>query len=327
MIVSKTPIRISLGAGGTDLPAYYSRNGAKFATASGSKYTYVMVNHHPEKVVWMGLHNAERVNSPEELKHRVVSRVLSWMDIRKNIEVVSISDVLPNSGLGTSSSFIVGLLNALHAFRGEYKWPEELAQEACYVERILLGENTGVQDQYAAALGGILWLEVTKRGKVAVSRLNLNPDITKELNDRVAFFSTGIQRPSSRIQNWHHKVSDNSSTIETLKKIQDVAISIRPALENGKIDEFGQLLNLHWKLKRELSTAISNSWLDKVYNIGLRSGAIGGNLMGAGGGGYFLFVCHDKESKIELGKTLAKNGLDPTNMHFEMQGSSLIRIS
>ena len=327
MIVSKTPIRISLGAGGTDLPAFYSKFGARFATAAGSKFTYVIVNHHPEKIVWMGLNKAERVDSPDELNHNVVRKVLLMLDIQKNVEVVSVSDVQPNSGLGTSASFIVGLLNALHSYKGEFLWPQEIAEEACYVEQRLLAEQTGKQDQYAAALGGIIWLDIAKDGSVLPSRLRLSSEFIQELNDHLVFYYTGTQRSSYSVQSWHADGKANDKAIESLEMIQKVALEIRNALENQDISYFGKLMGEHWRYKKQLSTVISNDDIDKVYKLAVDAGALGGNLMGAGGGGHLMLVCSDDSVKQKVQKTLMDEGLQPVNMRFEMQGSTVTDLS
>lgn len=329
MIVTKTPVRISLGAGGIDLPIYYRKFGAKFVTSAGSKHVYVMVNRHPEKVVWMGMYRAERVDRPEQLSHPVVSRVLQWMGIRRNIEIVSMSDVPPNSGVGTSSSFVVGLLNALHAFNGEYLWPQEIAEKACYVEQVLLKEKTGKQDPYAAAFGGIVWLEISKDGRVDTSRLGLKPEFIKELNDHIAFYYTGVQRSSSQMQDWQsiRGADKHNQSIEKLRRIQQIALEIKQALLNDDIQEFGRLIDEHWKHKRRLSQKISSADIDRIYRLAMKSGAVGGNLMGAGGGGYYMFVCRDKTSKGMLRKTLSSTGLEEIAMSFEMKGSAVTRLA
>lgn len=327
MIVSKTPIRISLGAGGTDLPAFYSKFGARFATAAGSKFTYVMVNQHPEKIVWMGLNKAERVDSPDQLHHNVVRKVLMMLDIQKNVEVVSISDVQPNSGLGTSASFIVGLLNALHSYKGEFLWPQEIAEEACYVEQRLLSEQTGKQDQYAAALGGIIWLDIAKDGSVLPSRLRLSSEFIQELNDHLVFYYTGTQRSSYSVQSWHANGKADDRAIESLRRIQDVALQIRAALEDQDITSFGKLMGDHWLYKKQLSNVISNAEIDNVYSLALDAGALGGNLMGAGGGGHLMLVCPDDSVKQNVRKTLTDEGLQSVNMRFEMQGSTVTDMS
>jgi D-glycero-alpha-D-manno-heptose-7-phosphate kinase len=328
LIVTRTPIRISLGAGGTDLPFYYSRLGARFAAAAGSGYTYVMVNHHPDKVVWMGLNRAERVDSADKLTNRVVNKVLQRLELSRNIQVVSVSDVAPNSGLGTSSSFIVGLLNALHAYKGEYLWPNEIAEEACYVEQVLLGEQTGKQDQYAAAHGGLIWLEIEKDGKVATSRLNLRADFIRELQSRMVFFYTGIQRNSSSVQSWHRNAEENGGgeALDVLKQIAGIAISIRKALQDEDSHEFGSLVDSHWTFKRMLSNGIASHEIDRLYGIAKESGAIGGNLMGAGGGGYFMFVCGDRDAEVRLCKRLTIEGLRRVDLQFEMQGSTVVNL-
>ena len=329
MIITKTPIRISLGAGETDLPAYCERHGAKFATSAGSKFVYVMVNPHPDKVVWMGMARAERVDSPEQLRHRVVRSVLRWMDITRNIEIVSISEIPPNSGLGGSSSFIVGLLKALHAYKGEYPWPVELAEEACYVERVLLREYAGKQDSYAASLGGILWMQISKRGSVKAARLKLNDGFISNLADSIAFIYTGLERESSQIQTSHRVELDKGNTAldEKLRKIGGIAESIRTALERQDIVQFGELMDDHWTFKRGLNKEISNRTIDRLYDLGRQSGAIGGNLMGAGGGGHFMFVCKDKEAKARLTKRFTVKGLREVDMRFEMVGSTLTKLT
>jgi len=329
VLITKTPVRISLGAGETDLPAYYQRYGARFATSAGSKFVYVMVNPHPDKIVWMGMANAERVDSPDQLRHKVVRNVLRWMDITRNIEIVSISEIPTNSGLGGSSSFIVGLLKALHAYKGEYPWPTEIAEEACYVERKLLREYAGKQDAYAASLGGILWMEISKRGRVNAVRLKLNDEFTSNLTDSIAFIYSGLERESSQIQTSHRIALEGGSSelTENLRKIARIAEGIRRALEHQDTIRFGELMNDHWACKRKLSGEMTNRTIDGLYELGRRSGAIGGNLMGAGGGGHFMFVCKDKMAKARLTKRFAAEGLREVDMRFEMVGSTLTKLT
>lgn len=327
MLVSKTPVRISLGAGGTDLPFFYEKFGASFATAAGTKYVYVMVNRHPEKVVWMGLYRAERVDRASDLRHRLVRAVLEWMDVTEKIEIVTTSDVHPNSGLGSSSSFIVGLLHALHAYKGEYLWPEEIATEASYVERDLVKEYGGKQDQYAASLGGILWLRVSRGGLVRAHRLSLAPDFVKELEGHVAFFYTGTQRESATIQAYNLKLSEERGmVVDNLQRIQAVALDVKEALLHKDIGEFGRLMDLHWRYKKRMSPNVSSPALNQLYKTALLSGAVGGNLMGAGGGGHFLFVCKDTRSRRTLISTLSRKGLLPVDIKFEMQGSIIAQF-
>jgi D-glycero-alpha-D-manno-heptose-7-phosphate kinase len=275
----------------------------------------------------MGMNKAERVDTPEQLQHNIVGKVLAMLDVRKNIEVVSISDVNPNSGLGTSSSFVVGLLNALHSYKGEYLWPQEIAEEACYVEQKLLGEQTGKQDQYAVALGGIIWLEIGKDGKVSPSRLKLKSDFVEQLNRQLIFFYTGIQRSSTAAHSWHVDGRADDRSLEILQKIQEVALSIKNSLENQDVRNFGKLLDSHWKYKKQMASGISNDQIDLAYRLAIEAGAIGGNLMGAGGGGHLIFACPDDESKDRVRKALIKAGLHSVDMKFEMQGSTITEMS
>ena len=327
LILTRTPVRISMGAGATDLPPYYERRGAGFVTAAGSRYVYVMVHHHPEKVVWMGMNLAQRVDSPERLDHPVVREALKLMDLRKNIEVVSVSDVRLGSGMGASSSFIVGLLKALHAYKGEYPWPEELAKEACYVERTLLSESGGKQDQYAASLGGFIWMQISTKGEVEVSRLGLRPEFVSQLNRCIAFFHIGQERDSTKIQRGYEDlVTERTDIMEKLDRTRDLASQIRRALLAEDIVELGRLLDRHWQLKRQISPFVSTKEIDKAYRLGLRSGAIGANLMGAGGGGYLMLVCKDERAMKSVQHRMTSEGIDLIELGFEPRGSSLLEV-
>jgi D-glycero-alpha-D-manno-heptose-7-phosphate kinase len=286
---------------------------------------YVLVHPHPDKVVWTGLLHSERVNSADQLKNRIVNRVLQWMDLNRNIEVVSVSDAPPNSGLGNSSSFIVGLLKALHAYKGEFPWPQEIAEEACYVEQKLLRENSGKQDAYAASLGGLIWLEISTNGKVDASRLNIQKTFVKSLSQALVFVDTGITRSSSEVQGVHKaRIESGDGAIEaSLKEISQIALDIRQALEHEDVHWFGRLTGRHWKIKSSMNPLIADDRIRFIYEFALKHGAIGGNLMGAGGGGHFMFVCQDKETASQLSKAMTGKGLRLLDLRFEMQGSSL----
>lgn len=325
MIISRTPFRVSLGGGGTDLPSYYRKFGASLVTAAVDKYVYIMVHRRFENNIKVGYSKTEIVDSIDKIEHPVVREALRLMNIRSNIEIVTMADAPSNTGLGTSSSFTVGLLSALHAYKRESISLKTLAEEACNLEQNILKEAVGKQDQYAATYGGLICLDISRRGEVTVFPLKINPADIAELESNLLFFYTGIRRGSADIQSDHQKAIERNEerVIETLHKIDKIGREIKRALELGAFDKFGELLNEHWKVKKNLSVKISNPRIDRWYNRALKSGALGGKIMGAGGGGFFMFYCKDG-TRDRLRKSMLKEGLQEIRFRFETTGSKII---
>ncbi len=233
------------------------------------------------------------------------------------------ADVPSQTGLGSSSSFLVGLLNALHAYKREYVSVAALAEEACKIDLEILKEPIGKQDQYAAAYGGLMQMEISQKGKVMVSRLDVHQDTIEELQRNLFLFYTGISRDASEVlQDQKSRAESSQVSTEVLTQIKGIGYEIKKALENGDARRFGEWLNVHWETKKNLSNRITNPQIDKWYSTAIENGAIGGKIMGAGGGGFFMFYC-DKNQK-EFRKAMTSSGLKELDFKFEFDGSKIL---
>ena len=326
MIISRTPVRISLGGGGTDLPLYYEKFQTSLLTAAVNRFVYILVKKHFEHTVrFTGYHNKEVVDSPEQIKHPVVREVLRLLKVGQGVEIVSTSDVPANTGLGTSSSFTVGLLNALHAYQGEHPTPRVLAQEALTIERVILKEPGGVQDQYIAAFGGLRAMRITRQGRVTMSPLKMDADAVGELERRLLFFYTKLQRKASEVQVEHQQAmaSGRDGIMESLHEIKRIGLITKEAFEIGDLDRFGRLLDEHWTYKRRLGGNVSNERIDHWYRVAREAGALGGKLIGAGGGGFLMLYCQP-ETRSRVREVLVQECLQEIDLRFEATGSRII---
>jgi D-glycero-alpha-D-manno-heptose-7-phosphate kinase len=326
MIISRTPVRIPLGGGGTDLPAYYEQYGASLLTGAVNKYVFIFVKEHFEKTIrFAGYHRKEVADSPEKIEHPVVREALRMLNIDERIEIVSVADVPANTGLGTSSSFTVGLLNALHTFKDENPSSETLAREAVAIERVILKEPGGVQDQYIAAYGNIISIEINTAGDVAVSRLKLDSRVVAELERRLIFFYTKLQRTASEIQGQHVETikNGNGKAQESLHEIKRIGLETREALQIGDLDHVGRLLDEHWNFKKRISSNVSSDCIDRWYKVAVEAGALGGKLVGAGGGGFLMFYCHP-DVRDRVSRVLAKEKLQEIDFRFDFCGSRIL---
>ncbi len=321
MIISRTPVRITLGGGGTDLPSYANRFGGMVLSAAINKYVYIIVKKHFEDTIrFSGYHHKEVANSYDEIKHPVVREVAKMLDIGTGIEIVSLSDVPANVGLGTSSSFTVGLLAALHTYKGEIFAYKHLANEAYIIERIKLKEAGGVQDQYIAAFGGTKIITIRIDGEVELQDLNV-PHI-EELEQRLVFFYTNIQRNASDIQDNHIRAIADNDIVDNLHSIKAIGLQSKIALEEGSLDSFGRLLHEHWKFKHSIKRGISTTQIDIWYQMAIDAGAYGGKLIGAGGGGFLMFYCPNGKDRVR--EKLTREGLKEISFRFEPTGSRII---
>lgn len=325
MIVTRTPFRVSLGGGGTDLPSYYSRYGGFVVSAAINRYVYVMLNRRFEDSIRVSYSQTEIVDGPRAVQHPIVREALRFTDMGKNLEIVSIADLPANTGLGSSCAFTVGLLNALHAMKREHLPLEELAEEACHIEIERLGEPIGKQDQYIAAFGGITCLEIDREGGVRPCSLDLPEEVIQELENNIAVFYTGIQRKASDVLSHQSKATDanDERVTQALHAIKEIGREIRVALGHGDLDRFGWLMDQHWQAKHSLSEKVSSSELDRWYEIAKSHGALGGKVMGAGGGGFFMFYCPNGE-KSRLREALAAEGLKEMRVGIDFEGSKVL---
>ena len=325
MIVTRTPARLPLGGGGTDLPSYYSQYGSFLVSAAIDKYTYLTVNKRFDDSIRVSYSRTEIVDKVEEIQHPLVREALKLLKLNRGIEIVSIADVPANTGMGTSSSFTVGLLNALHTFKQEHVSAQTLAEEACKIEIDILGEPIGKQDQYLGAFGGVTCLDIDREGKVTVSPLSLPDDTLELLESNILLFYTGIKRSASEVLRDQSDASrqNDERVNNALHTIKEIGKQIKVALESGNLRLFGELLDAHWETKKKLSDKVTVEQIDRWYEVGKRNGALGGKLMGAGGGGFLMFYC-ENEDKRRLRGAMAAEGLRQMRFHIDFEGSKVL---
>ncbi len=324
MIVTRTPLRIPLGGGGTDLPSYYTQYGGFLISAAIDKYIYITLNKRFEKSIRLSYSLTEIVDSVEEIKHPIVKEALKLLKIDSGIEITSIADVPSNTGLGTSSAFTVGLLNALHTYKNEKVNARDLAEEACYIEIELLKEPIGKQDQYLAAFGGIICLDIDRLGTVRVLPLKLSEDTLDQLESNTLIFYTGIKRSASEVLGSQSKDAslNQDKVIQGMHEIKKIGLEIKECFEKEDLERFGNLLDLHWQTKKTLSDKMTKERIDQWYEIARKNGALGGKLMGAGGGGFFMFYCNN--GKNGLRKTMEQENLKEMRFRLDFEGSKVL---
>jgi D-glycero-alpha-D-manno-heptose-7-phosphate kinase len=327
VIITRTPLRISFFGGGTDYPVYYRENGGKVLSASISKYNYLTVRELPpffEHKYRIRYFKSEYKNTIKEIEHPSVRACLEFLDIDKGIELVHTGDVPAMSGVGSSSAFTVGLLHSLYALKGDFVTKKKLALEAIEIEQKKIGECVGSQDQVAASFGGLNLIEFLKDGRIIVTPLTISQKRLQQLEDSIVLFFTGLSRTASEIAETQIRETQNKiKELNLMKSMVDDAINILYS-ENKSLDEFGELLNESWKIKRGLTEKISNEYIDSVYRRGIKAGAIGGKLLGAGGGGFIAFyVNSEKKNKLinEMSELLH------VPFHFDQMGSHIIHYS
>ncbi|MDD5190595.1 MAG: GHMP kinase [Dehalococcoidales bacterium] len=325
MIVSRAPTRITLGGGGTDLASYYSKYGGFLIAGGINKYCTILATRRFYDTIRLSYSAAEMVNRPAEIKHPIFRASLELMHIESGIELHSSADVPAGSGLGSSSSFTVALLNALHAYTRDYVNQKQLAEEACKVEIDILGEPIGKQDQYMAAFGGLTCLSFEKDGEVVVEPLRIADDMLDQLENNLLLFFTGKERSASEIlsdQNIRSQAQD-PNMIQNLHKTKEIGLLTRRYLEAGNLDTLGELFNEHWENKKKRSAGMTDPRIDEYYETAMHNGALGGKLIGAGGGGFLMFYCRNG-SKPKLIRSMQKAGLRWERFRFDHDGAKLL---
>jgi D-glycero-alpha-D-manno-heptose-7-phosphate kinase len=325
MIISRAPVRLTLGGGGTDLKSYYSKYGGFLIAAAIDKYVFISANKRFYDNIRLSYSQTEIVDNVADVKHRIFRAALTLLYIDGGIELVSIADVPANCGLGSSSSFTVSLLNALHTYNRDFVTQKQLAEEACHIEIDVLQEPIGKQDQYIAAFGGITCLTFEKDGDVLVEPLRISAETMDQLESNISLFHTGIERSASEILSEQDEKSkrDDPKIIENLHKIKEIGLETRKALERGKVDELGRFLHVHWETKRKRSSKMTDPFIDECYETARKNGALGGKLIGAGGGGFFMFYCHNSD-KPGLSQAMKKAGLKPMRFRFDFEGTKIL---
>jgi D-glycero-alpha-D-manno-heptose-7-phosphate kinase len=327
MIVSRAPTRISLGGGGTDLKSYYSKHGGFLIAGAIDKYCNILAQWRFEENIRLSYSKTEIVDNVADIEHRIFRAALEFTGVKSNIELHSSADVPASCGLGTSSSFTVALLNALHAYKKEFITREQLAEEACHIEIDVLGEPIGKQDQYIAAFGGVTCLTFEKDGHVIVEPLRVHPEVLDRLETNSVMFFTGIQRSASAIlSEQDKKCQQNDAEMErNLDQIKEIGLATRRYLENGQVDMLGELFHVHWETKKKRSKSMSDPFIDECYEIARKNGAVGGKLIGAGGGGFFMFYCYNlNHEKPRLIEAMQNVGLRWTKFRFDLDGTKIL---
>lgn len=324
MIVSRAPVRFSLGGGGTDLPSYANEHGGFLVAAAIDKYVYVNANARFYDSIRLSYSKTETVDAVEHVEHRIFREALAMMGVRSGIELVTVADVPANSGLGSSSTFTVALLNALHAFKNEFVSSEQLAREACQIEIDILKEPIGKQDQYIAAYGGITAFTFNKDGTVNVERVPVRPEILDELESNLLIFYSGIERrASSVLREQARTITQNKdSALDKMHRIKALGYETQRLLLAGDVDAYGELLHEHWTHKRKLASNMTDNHIDEHYDAARTAGAIGGKLMGAGGGGFFMFYCRPQDRR-RVYAAMTSRGLKPLRFRFDTDGARI----
>jgi len=325
MIITKTPFRITLGGGGTDLPSFYREHGGFVLAVAIDKHMFLNVN---TPILDDGIRvqysKTEIVNHVDEIQHTLAREAMRFFHIDNGIEIVSIADIPAGTGLGSSSCYLVGLLNAMHTLTQMPTSPSGLAEEACHIELEILKKPIGKQDQYLAAYGGLTELQIAKDGHVKAARLSLGVDLVETLENNTLLFYTGASRDAIGIlqkQDGAAKKKDHG-VVSSLTEIKDIGLEIRDSIMRGNLRRFGELLDIHWQVKKRLSDGVSNRQIDDWYDLARRNGAIGGKISGAGGGGFLMLYC--EENKAQLREVLRRAGLRELNFRFEFEGSKVV---
>ena len=324
MIISRTPLRMSFAGGGTDISKFYLQEGGAVTSSAINRYMYVTVNKKFDSGIRISYSKTENVEKVDDIQHDIVREALKLTGITKGIEITSMADVPAKTGLGSSSSFAVGLLNALYAYKGAHKPPKFLAEQACHIEIDLCKEPIGKQDQYIAAYGGLQHIRFNKDETVFVDPVICSQQTKQKLGDWAMLFFTGVTRPASTILTEQKKHMEEKDKIEAMKTMKAQSEQVMEALREGDMEQFGKILQEGWKLKRQLAGGISNPEIDTYYNNAIQAGALGGKLLGAGGGGFLLFFAPpEKQDKVRQ----SLSGLKETTIALEPQGSKIIYVS
>lgn len=322
MIISRTPFRISFVGGGSDMDTFYTRHPGAVLSTSIDKYMYISSHRYFYKdQIQVKYSQTETVSNLNDLKHPLLREALRKTGITGGIEISSIADIPAGTGMGSSSSFTVGLLHNLYAINRKYITHDDLAKEACEIEIDILKEPIGKQDQYAAAFGGLNIIHFNKDGSVRVEPLYIDNSIYQLLEENLVMFYIGNQRKASNILSEQKKNASQEDKYNTLKKMVGLVTDLRNILYTGNIEDFGKLLHENWILKQQLASKISNDEISDIYAAGIANGASGGKLLGAGGGGFMLFYC-EKSKQEKLTSALKK--FDRFDFHFERDGSKII---
>ena len=327
MIITRSPLRISLGGGGTDLPSYYRKHTGFVLSAAINRYVYIAVNEAFRPRILLKYSKQEDVECVDQIQHPIFREALRLTGITgPNLEIASFSDIPAGTGLGSSGSFTTALLRALHTMKRSFVPPQELAEQACHIEIDLLKEPIGKQDQYIAAFGGITSFEFLPDDQVVCQPLKIAPETLANLEDGLLLFFTGSSRSASEIlRDQDKRTCDNAADmLQNLHHTKKLGHDSRDALLAGDLRKFAELMHVHWEHKKKRSPGMSNGLIDEMYELARKHGALGGKLIGAGGGGFLLFYTEDK---ARLRSALRSAGLREVRMQFDFAGTSVVAHS
>ena len=326
MILSRAPFRISLGGGGTDLPSYYLQHGGFILSAAINKYLHIYVNRpSADDFIRIKYSQYEQVKTVDEIQHDLVRPALKELKLNGSLEIVSMADVPGGTGLGSSGTYLVALLTALYELKREKVPTQALAEMACHIEMNLAGHAVGKHDHYLAAFGGFTCMDIGQDGHVKVTSLDISITSVEDFRNNVLLFYTGVTRPSREILEAQKNDTEkgDSSVVDSLHKTKELGYQIKETLEKGDLETFGLLLDEHWQNKKRRSGKISDPQLDRWYELAKENGALGGKIMGAGGGGFFMFYCPNSH-KARLRQTLNSAGLREMIYDFDFEGAKTL---
>jgi D-glycero-alpha-D-manno-heptose-7-phosphate kinase len=324
MIITRSPLRISLGGGGTDLPSYYREHSGFLIAAAIDKYVYITLHQTfvPELIIKYS--KLERVLTVDEVEHPIIREALRMVGVEApSLEITSMADIPAGTGLGSSGSFTTALLKAFHAHKKNLVHPAELAEQACQIELEKLGEPIGKQDQYIAAYGGITCFKFMPDGQVEAWPLKISEETLYDLEDNLLLFFTGYARSASKIlkdQDDKSKQSDKAM-VENLHFVKNLGQQSQAALQSDNLDEFARLMDVHWQRKKERSPSMSNQDINAWYDCAMANGALGGKIIGAGGGGFLMFYAKDK---ARLRHAMREKGLTEVRFRFDFEGTKIL---
>jgi D-glycero-alpha-D-manno-heptose-7-phosphate kinase len=327
MIIARSPLRITLGGGGTDLPSYYRNHEGFLVSAAIDKYVYVTVMRPFTEGIYLKYSQLEHVEKISDVKHPIIREALDMLGFKTpQVEITTLADIPAGTGLGSSGSFTTALLKALYTHRKRHLYQEELAELACQIEIDRLGEPIGKQDQYIAAVGGVTCFTFHNDDKVTAIPLGISMNTMFDLEDNLLLFFTGFSRSASGILK-DQKVRSQKNDVEMLNNlhyVKDLGYQSKDALESGNTRLFGELMHEHWEHKKRRSGGMSNPKIDEWYELGMKNGAVGGKLVGAGGGGFLMFMAHDRN---KLRKVMVSAGLEEVRFKFDFEGAKVVMSS
>jgi D-glycero-alpha-D-manno-heptose-7-phosphate kinase len=325
MIIARSPLRISLGGGGTDLPSYYERFGGFLITAAIDKYVYITLHETFVPEIIIKYSKLERVAKIDEIEHPIIREALKVVGIDHGYwEMASMADIPAGTGLGSSGSFTTALLKALHAYKRNLVPNAEIAAQACDIEIHRLNEPVGKQDQYIAALGGVTCFDFHQDGAVKAWPAKVSEETRYNLEDNLVLFFTGYSRSAGAILKDQHEKSkqEDPAMLENLHRTKEIGYQSAQALETGNLREFARLMDEHWQRKRARSSGMSNPKINEWYDLAKGNGALGGKLIGAGGGGFLMFYAEEDKSKLR--RAMREAGLKEVRFRFDFEGTKLV---